>query len=287
LEKRLPWWFRQYIPRAGEVPEVAPLLRELNLHTICESGHCPNIGQCNPGGVAFLILGNTCTRNCTFCAVSKDKPLPPDPEEPGNIVKAAQRLNLDYVFITSVTRDDLADGGASHYERTIKLLKESMPGVMVEVLIPDFGGKIESLETVIGAEPEVIGHNIETVPRLYPKVRPMADYRTSVDILKQVKAIDPRVTTKSGLMLGMGETQDEVIGVMRDLVAAGCDLFTMGQYLAPSNARYAVQNYPTPEEFEEYEPVGIELGFKGIVSAPLWRTSFKADILYRRAILGR
>jgi len=287
LEKRLPWWFNQCIPRAGEVPDVAPMLRELNLHTICENGHCPNIGQCNPGGVAFLILGNICTRNCTFCAVSKAKPAPPDPEEPGNIVKAARRLNLDYVFITSVTRDDLADGGASHYASTIRLLKESIPGVMVEVLIPDFGGRTQLLKTVIDAGPEVIGHNVETVPRLYPEVRPMADYRTSVDILKKAKKMDPGITTKSGLMLGMGERREEVIDVMRDLVAAGCDLFTMGQYLAPSSARYAVQDYPTPEEFEQYEPVGIELGFKGIVSAPLWRTSFKADVLYRRAILGR
>lgn len=287
MDKKLPAWFRQVIPPAGEMHDISGLLRRLNLHTICESGHCPNIGHCNPDGVAFMILGSTCTRNCTFCAVSQDKPGPPDPDEPANIVAAAQKLGLDFVFITSVTRDDLPDGGAAQFAVTTSLLKEKMPGVQVEVLVPDFTGKVESIKIVLESSPEVFGHNMETVPRLYPSVRPMADYRTSLDVLKWAKELDPGITTKSGLMLGMGETKDEVIQVMRDLREVDCDLFTMGQYLAPSAARYPVQSFPTPEEFAEYEPIGIELGFKGIVSAPLWRTSYKADVLYRRAILGQ
>ncbi len=280
---RLPVWFNKRVPAAGQDNDISSTLRHLNLHTICESGRCPNIFECSPEGVAFLIMGNICTRNCRFCCVSKQKPLPLDPDEPTNITEAARTLGIKYVFVTSVTRDDIPDGGASHFAATIKAIKQA--GLMVEVLIPDFKGNRAAIETVVRAAPEVIGHNMETVPRLYPRIRPMADYSRSLDLLAAIKEMDPSITTKSGLMLGMGETREEVVGVMRDLREAGCDLFTLGQYLAPSPKHYPVQSYPSPEEFSQYEPTGIELGFKGIVSAPLWRSSYKADVLYYRAIL--
>jgi len=284
LAQRLPDWFKQRLPRAGEESNMDKLLDELSLHTICQSGHCPNTGKCYPKGAAFLILGNACTRKCTFCAVDKAAPLPPDPEEPRHIVEAARRLQLSYVFITSVTRDDLPDGGAAHYARTIQLIHQELPGVKVEVLVPDFNGDSQAIKTVLQAGPVVMGHNVETVPRLYPKVRPLASYRRSLDLLKKSKAYAPRIFTKSGIMLGMGETRDEVIAVMRDLRQVGCDLLTLGQYLAPSHLSYQVVRFPTPEEFASYEPVGLEMGFKEVVSAPLMRSSFKADELYQKAI---
>ncbi len=284
--QKKPRWLMQQIPRVGQFSSVDSLLGRLKLHTICESGRCPNISQCSPQGTAFLILGDACTRNCRFCAVSRQPPLPPDPDEPGNIVKAARTLKLNYVFITSVTRDDLPDGGASHFAQTIKLLHKEIPGIVVEVLIPDFNGSRECLKTVVDAGPEVIGHNMETVPRLYDKVRPMADYNLSLEVIRLVKELKPGIATKSGLMLGLGEQKKEVINVMQDLREAKCDLFTLGQYLAPSPEQYPVIRFVTPEEFSEYEPAGLSMGFKGIASAPLWRSSFKADELYYRAILG-
>jgi len=259
------------------------MLHELGLHTICESGRCPNVSQCFPGGAAFLILGNTCTRNCSFCAVEHGRPPLLDVGEPARLSEAARRLKLDYVFVTSVTRDDLPDGGAGHFARTIERLKRDLPGIKVEVLVPDFQGSPDAIRTVQDAGPVVFGHNVETVPRLYAGVRPQADYRRSLDVLRQAKEIAPHILTKSGLMLGFGESRDEVIGVMRDLRAADCDLFTLGQYLSPSYENYPVQNFPTPEEYAAYVPIGLEMGFKAMASAPLWRSSFKADELYRQA----
>jgi len=274
------------VPRAGEDMGADALIKNLKLHTICESGHCPNVPQCFPGGAAFLILGNICTRNCSFCAVVKGVSLPPDPDEPANIVEAARRLKIDYVFITSVTRDDLPDGGAAHFANTINLIHKELPGVGVEVLVPDFEGNPSSIKTVVQAGPEVMGHNVETVPRLYPQVRPMADYRRSLDLLYQSKVFDPSTVTKSGIMLGLGETREEVIAAMRDLRQVDCDLLTLGQYLAPSPQNFPVKGFPTPQEFAEYIPIGNEMGFKGIASAPLMRSSFKANELYRKSILG-
>jgi lipoic acid synthetase len=285
MRQSLPVWFKQRVPRAGEDSGADALIKGLELHTICESGHCPNVPQCFPGGAAFLILGNTCTRNCSFCAVSTGLPHPPDPDEPANIVEAARRLKIDYVFITSVTRDDMPDGGAGHFAHTIKLIHQELPGVGVEVLVPDFKGNYSAIKVVVQARPEVMGHNIETIPRLYPQVRPMADYQRSLDVLHQSKVFDPSTITKSGIMLGLGETDNEVVEVMRDLRQVDCDLLTLGQYLAPSRQNYPVMNFPTPQEFADYIPIGIEMGFKGVASAPLMRSSFKANELYRKAFL--
>ncbi len=286
MRQSLPEWFKQRIPRAGEDLGADVIIKGLKLHTICESGHCPNVPQCFPGGAAFLILGNTCTRNCSFCAVYTGLPLSPDPEEPANIVEAARRLKIDYVFITSVTRDDLPDGGADHFARTIELVHQELPGVGVEVLVPDFEGNSSAIEIVVRAAPEVMGHNMETVPRLYARVRPKASYQRSLELLKQSKEFCPDVPTKSGIMLGLGETRDELIAVMQDLRRVGCDLLTLGQYLAPSRHSHPVMSFPTPQEFAEYIPIGMEMGFKGVASAPLMRSSFRAGELYRKAILG-
>jgi lipoic acid synthetase len=286
MRQSLPKWFNQKVPRAGEDQGADALIKGLNLHTICESGHCPNVPQCFPGGAAFLILGNICTRNCSFCAVDKGLPHPPDPNEPANIVEAARRLKIDYVFITSVTRDDLPDDGAGQFVRTIELIHQELSGVGTEVLVPDFRGSPSAIRAVVQAKPEVMGHNLETVPRLYPRVRPMADYQRSLGLLRQSKMFDPEIVTKSGVMLGLGETKDEVVAVMRDLRQVNCDLLTFGQYLAPSLQNYPIVSFPTPQEFADYIPIGLEMGFRGVASAPLMRSSFKADEFYRKAILN-
>ncbi len=286
MRQSLPEWFNQRVPRAGEDQGADGLIKELELHTICESGHCPNISRCFPNGAAFLILGNICSRNCTFCAVDKGLPKPPDPDEPSNIVEAAKRLKINYIFVTSVTRDDLEDGGANQFVHTIELIRQELPNVGVEVLVPDFKGNPSAINSIVQARPEVTGHNIVTVPRLYPYVRPMADYQRSLDVLRLAKEFDSATVTKSGIMLGLGETREEIIAVMRDLRSAGCDLLTLGQYLSPSNHHYPIKNFPTPKEFADYEPLGAKMGFKGVVSAPLMRSSFKAGELYKKSILG-
>lgn len=254
------------------------------MHTICESGLCPNWRQCFPDGVAFLIQGDICTRNCSFCAVTKGIPHSPAPEEPAHIVDAARQLNLDYIFITSVTRDDLPDGGADHYADTIRLIHAELPEARIEVLIPDFKGDESALKTIVETNPAIIGHNMETVPRLYANVRPMADYQRSLDVLKTAKRFAPGIFTKSGLMLGLGETQEEIISVMDDLRQINCDLLTLGQYLSPSTGHYPVIRFVTPDEFAAYERIGLDMGFKAIFSAPLVRSSFKASELYDRAM---
>jgi lipoic acid synthetase len=284
MKGRLPAWFKQKPPDPPIMLGMEGLLHGLSLHTICESAHCPNIGECFSKGTAtFLILGDVCTRNCTFCAVRKGTPSPVDEGEPQHLLEAVKKLGLSYVVITSVTRDDLADGGTSQFVRVINLLHESGNGITVEVLIPDFLGSIEALEAVVAACPEVINHNVETVPRLYPEVRPGADYSRSVELLSEVKRMNPEIVTKSGLMLGLGEKRDEVIEVMRDLGEAGCDLLTIGQYLQPSPEHHPVVRFVPPEEFSEYEPIGRKTGFADVASAPLVRSSFRAAELYARA----
>ena len=259
------------------------LLHGLSLHTICESAHCPNIGGCFSRKTAtFLILGDVCTRHCTFCAVKKGVPSPVDESEPQHLLEAVEQLSLSYVVITSVTRDDLADGGAYQFVATINLLHENIAGAAVEVLIPDFLGSAEALKAVVEARPEVINHNVETVPRLYHEVRPEADYSRSLELLLMVKRLDPKIVTKSGLMLGLGETRDEVIEVMSDLREAGCDLLTIGQYLQPSPGHHPVVRHVPPEEFSQYEEIGRNMGFAGVASAPLVRSSFRAAELYAR-----
>jgi len=257
------------------------LTRHLNLHTVCESAHCPNRPRCFAEGTAtFMILGDICTRNCTFCAVKSGKPQAPDPREPEHIVEAVKELGLRYVVITSVTRDDLPDGGASHFAQTIKAIQSYDARISVEVLVPDFSGSFSALPTVIDASPTVLNHNVETVPRLYPEVRPQANYQRSIDLLRRAKMLNSKLVTKSGLMLGLGETQQEVIEVMANLREADCDLLTIGQYLQPSLRHHKVVRYVPPEEFEEYQNIGREKGFISVTSAPLVRSSFHAAETY-------
>jgi lipoic acid synthetase len=234
-----------------------------------------------------MIMGDICTRNCNFCAVTKGIPPPLDPEEPAHVTEAVKHLALSYVVITCVTRDDLPDGGAAHFADTIHALHAAMPALKVEVLVSDFKGSVESVRTVVEAGPDVFSHNLETVPRLYGEVRPMADYRRSLDVLQKAKELAPAIVTKCGVMLGLGETQDEVVQVMRDLRAVGCELLTFGQYLAPSSAHHPVVRFVTPDEFTEYEQIGLREGFKGLASAPLVRSSFRASELYDRAMAGQ
>ena len=285
MNQKLPVWFKQHLPRAGEMRRVEQLLANLNLHTVCEGARCPNIGQCFSVGTAtFMIMGDICVRNCTFCAVNKGIPLPLDANEPQRIAEAVKQLELNYVVITCVTRDDLPDGGAAHFAQTISQLHTAIPAIRVEVLVSDFNGNEESIKTVAEATPEVFAHNLETVPRLYPFVRPMAHYQRSLDVLQKAKEINHSMITKSGIMLGLGEEQDEVVDVMRDLRQAGCELLSLGQYLAPTQEHHPIVDFITPEKFAEYERIGMAEGFKGIASAPLVRSSFRAAELYDRTI---
>ena len=281
MRGRLPSWFKQKLPDPQTMFTMKRLLDGLNLHTICQSAHCPNIGECFSRKTAtFLILGDVCTRHCTFCAVKKGLPTPVDENEPRHLLEAVERLGLKYVVITSVTRDDIFDGGAYQFVKTINTLHKNRDGAIIEVLIPDFLGSAEALEVVVEASPQVINHNVETVPRLYSEVRPGADYNRSVELLLRVKRLDPEIVTKSGLMLGLGETRQEVIAVMNDLREANCDLPTLGQYLQPSPKHHPVIRFVLPEEFAEYRGIGKDMGFTEVASAPLVRSSFKAAELY-------
>ena len=278
---RRPEWLKPVPLNPATLAEMGRLMRSLKLHTVCESAECPNRTRCFAEGTAtFMILGDICTRNCTFCAVTKGIPLPPDPEEPAHIVAAVRKLGLRYVVVTSVTRDDLPDGGAFHFAQAIEAIRQCDPNIAVEVLIPDFKGSLPALQTVVDACPAVLNHNVETVPRLYPEVRPKANYRQSIELLKQAKYLNNGFLTKSGLMLGLGETRQEVIEVMTDLRQAGCDLLTLGQYLQPSLNHHKIVRYVTPEEFEEYQNAGEEMGFTSVVSGPLVRSSFHAAEAY-------
>jgi lipoic acid synthetase len=283
MKERLPHWFKQKIPDPEIIHAMKGFLDGLNLHTICESAQCPNAGECFSRKTAtFLILGDVCTRRCTFCAVKKGIPIPVDQDEPQHVLEATKKLNLRYVVVTSVTRDDLADGGASQFAKTIEVLHEQRNGMMVEVLIPDFNGSTEALKVVVESQPHVLNHNIETVPSLYAEVRPGADYNRSLDLLFEVRGMDPSIVTKSGFMLGLGENRGEVIAVMSDLREANCDMLTIGQYLRPSEKHRSVVSFVTPEEFSEYERIGMEMGFAEVASAPLVRSSFRAAELYSK-----
>jgi lipoic acid synthetase len=278
---RRPEWLKPLPLNPAVLVEMGRLMRGLKLHNLCDSAECPNRTRCFAEGTAtFMILGDICTRNCTFCAVTKGTPLPPDPEQPEHVVAAVRKLGLRYVVVTSVTRDDLPDGGASHFAQTVEAIHNYDPDIMVEVLIPDFRGSLPALQTVIDAHPAVLNHNVETVPRLYHEVRPKANYQQSIELLKQAKLANNRLFTKSGLMLGLGETQQEVIEVMTDLRQANCDLLTLGQYLQPSLKHHRVVRYVPPEEFEEYQNLGKEMGFISVFSGPLVRSSFHAAEAY-------
>jgi len=271
-----PAWLDKKISLKAST-EVKQLLRGLGVETVCEQALCPNIGECfSRNEATFLILGRLCTRMCSFCNIAKGAPLPPDPQEPSRVASAAERLGLKHVVITSVTRDDLADGGAGFFADTVLRVKEKLPATTIEVLIPDFNLSMEALALVAAASPDIIAHNVETVPSLYPKVRKGADYARSLNVLKALKKISPGIKTKSGIMLGMGENEKEVFAVMQDLRSAGCDFLSIGQYLAPSQRHYPVQEYISPEAFSHYKKEGEAMGFLYIESGPYVRSSYKA-----------
>jgi len=284
-----PVWLRRKLPDQESLKKMRGLLQRHGLNTVCEGALCPNQGECfSQGTVTFLILGRTCTRNCTFCAIpSADLPPAPDPDEPGRIARAVAELGLSHVVITSVTRDDLEDGGASHFAETVISLKRSGPQLIVEVLIPDFQGSRPALEAVVKSGPDIINHNLETVPRLYPEVRPQANYHRSLRLLKSIKEISREITTKSGLMLGLGEEREEVLRVMAGLREVSCDLLTLGQYLQPSGKHHPVLRYISPEEFEELRIEGEKMGFGGVFSAPLVRSSFHAAEVFEKILSPR
>ena len=272
-----PEWMKVRAPDPQVLLRMKRLTDGTGLHTVCESARCPNQGECfSRGTVTFMILGDICTRNCTFCAVSAGQSSLPDSDEPERVAQAARQLGLRYVVITSVTRDDLSDGGAAHFADTVATLRRYDPQIGVEVLIPDFGGSLSALKMVVAASPSVINHNVETVPRLYRPVRPQADYNRSIELLARAKALDPAILTKSGLMVGLGEEKEEVIAVMTDLRGVDCDLLTIGQYLPPSPEHYPLARFVPPEEFREYQRIGERLGFRAVASAPLVRSSFRA-----------
>lgn len=271
------YWLRRKLPDQKVLERMDSLIKKLNLHTVCDSALCPNRGECFKKGTAtFMILGSICTRNCKFCAVEKGKPLPLDPEEPLHIAQAAKHLNLKHIVVTSVTRDDLPDGGAEYFTRTIVEIKKLLPKSTIEVLIPDFVGSREALQKVIDAQPEVINHNIETVVRLYKLVRPKAVYKRSLELLRQVKIRGKNIISKSGIMVGLGEEKEEVIEAMKDLREVDCDILTIGQYLKPSPHHLKVNEYIHPDKFEEYQNIGMSLGFKYVTSNPLVRSSYHA-----------
>jgi lipoic acid synthetase len=277
---RKPPWLRKRIPPFEDFIKVKSILSETALHTVCEEARCPNLGECFSRGTAtILILGKICTRSCGFCAVQHGTPAPPDEGEPQEAAEAIRRMGLQYIVITSVTRDDLPDGGASFFAQTIRAIRGLDRKIRVEVLIPDFKGDVSSLKTVLEEGPDVLNHNIETIPRLYPRVRAQADYTRSLHLLERVKKSHPYILTKSGLMLGLGETQEEVLDLLRDLREAGCNFLTIGQYLQPRPDRLGVVRYVPPEEFDEYKKIGEEMGFR-MAAGPFVRSSFHAAQMF-------
>ena len=280
-----PEWLKKRIPAGQVCKKVLSLLRDCQLHTVCQEAQCPNLAECFSRGTAtFMILGDRCTRSCSFCAVRYDSPLPPDEGEPQRVAIAVEALGLRYVVITSVTRDDIPDGGALHFAKTIRTIRARMPNTRIEVLVPDFQGSEWALKVVMEAEPDVINHNIETVPRLYPEVRPQADYRRSMQLLKRCGEMDGRPVTKSGLMLGLGENPEEVLNVLKELLETGCQLLTVGQYLSPSSEHHQVIRFVPPEEFIKWEEIASRMGFMAVASGPFVRSSFKASEMFQKAL---
>lgn len=257
------------------------MLANTGLHTVCQEAHCPNQWECfSSRTAAFLIMGPHCTRNCRFCAVEPGTPGPPDPEEPARVAEAATALGLRYAVVTSVTRDDLADGGASCFAAAIRAIRDKLPAALVEVLIPDFRGNPQALGIVLAAGPDVINHNIETVARLYGSVRPGASYERSLGLLAEAKRLAPSIPVKSGLMLGLGESSPEVRSTLQDLVDTGCSMLTLGQYLQPSPLHLPVVRYVSPEEFDNWKRVALEIGFSQVASGPFVRSSYRAENLF-------
>jgi lipoic acid synthetase len=281
MTQRLPDWIREKKLNLSALREMKTTLRERDLHSVCESLACPNRTECFSRGTAtFMILGDVCTRSCGFCNVTTGRPYaPPSPDEPRAIAETARRLGLQHVVVTCVTRDDLHDGGAEQFALTIEALREALPRAAVEVLTSDFRGNLHSVTTVVNARPDYFNHNVETVPRLYDFVRPGSRFERSLSVLRHAKSVDPTITTKSGLMLGLGERREEVVDVLKHLVDANVEIVTIGQYLQPKREKLDVVEYITPAVFEEYRETAMELGFRAAFSGPFVRSSYMADVV--------
>ena len=283
LDNRIakPAWLKQRLPTAPEYEQVRQLVSRTDLHTVCDEARCPNKWECFQNRTAtFLLMGPKCTRNCRFCAVQTGPDSLPDPDEPQRVAAAAAELGLNYVVLTSVTRDDLADGGASVFRAAIQTVRKKLPQALIEVLIPDFIGSRDALLKVVEADPDVLNHNIETVPRLYETVRPQAVYQRSLDLLDNARSINPDMPLKSGIMLGLGEADDEIEAVLADLYRAGCRILTMGQYLQPSKDHLPVARFVPPEEFDAWQERALSMGFTKAVCGPLVRSSYRASSCY-------
>jgi lipoic acid synthetase len=276
---RKPEWIRMKVPDSARFQEIRRVLRENNLHTVCEEASCPNIGECFSGGTAtFMILGDICTRRCPFCDVAHGKPLPPDADEPQNLARTIAQMQLRYVVITSVDRDDLRDGGAAHFVDCIRAVRAHSPNIQIEILVPDFRGRLDrALEILALAPPDVMNHNLETVPRLYKQARPGSDYKNSLELLRIFGERNPHVPTKSGLMLGLGESDEEILQVMQDLRDHGVDMLTLGQYLQPSAHHLPVKRFVTPARFAQFEQEALAMGFTHAACGPMVRSSYHAD----------
>lgn len=274
--ERRPDWLKVRIPTGETVAWLRDMMRSKSLHTVCEEARCPNMAECWSAGTAtFMILGDTCTRSCGFCAVKTGRPGTIDLDEPMNVAEAVRQMGVRHAVITSVNRDELSDGGASLFAETIRCTRQLNPGVRVEVLIPDFKGNKDSLQKIIDAAPDILNHNTETVPSLYRKVRPQGRYEWTLDLLEEAKR--QGATTKTGIMLGLGETREELLNVMKDLVARKVDILTLGQYLQPTKAHLPVERFVTPEEFDELRIIGLKMGFRYVESGPLVRSSYHAE----------
>ena len=275
---RLPEWFRLQLPTAGEYFATRNLIDDLNLHTVCESARCPNHWECwSKGTATFMIAGDRCTRACGFCAVDTRKPMLLESDEPERVAEAARRMQLKHMVITAVARDDLVDGGAAHFQKVIKRVREVTPEVLIEALTPDFRDEAGPINTVIAARPDIFNHNIETVRSLTSKVRSVATYERSLSVLSKVKKRAPEIYTKSGLMLGLGETKEELLEAMTDLRSVGCDLLTLGQYLQPTKKHLKIAEFIHPDQFTEYKRIAEAMGFSHVASGPLVRSSYHAD----------
>ena len=285
---QLPSWIREKKINLQQLHEVKSLFRASDLHSVCESLACPNRTECFSRGTAtFMILGDVCTRSCGFCNVETGRPwAPPSPAEPQSVADAAARMGLRHVVVTSVTRDDLSDGGARHFAETIAALRGALPGSAIEVLTPDFRGNLDSVQIVVEARPDYYNHNVETVPRLYDYVRPGSRFERSLSVLQHVKKADPSIVTKSGIMLGLGERREEVIEVLRRLFSSGCEIVTIGQYLQPKKEKLDVVEYVHPDVFAEFRDIGEAIGFRAVFSGPFVRSSYMADIVATRASGG-
>jgi len=285
VRPRLPEWLKVKMPGSPRYIELKNLMRNHQLHTVCEEAHCPNIGECWGRGTAtFMILGDICTRRCHYCAVTTGRPAGIDLKEPGRLAETVKLMGLRYCVITSVNRDDLPDGGAFIFAACIKKIRAEVPGCKLEVLIPDFEGSKTALQKVVAARPDVLNHNIESTRRVFPRVRPRGNYQLSLELLAQAKELVPTMVTKSGIIVGMGETRDELVETMRDLRRVDCDLLTIGQYLRPSLKHIPIDRFYTPAEFADLREIGEALGFKNVASGPLVRSSYHADEQHDAAV---